>query len=108
MSTRLIAVVAGFAGLSLVAAPQSQPDYRAVLDEYCVTCHSDQLKTAGLSLEKLDLARVPENAEIWEKVIRKVRVGMMPPPDAPHPDDATRRALVSWLATTLEDRKSVV
>jgi len=89
-------------GLLLRAAPQSQPDYRAVLDEFCVTCHSEQLKTAGLSLEKLDLTRVPENAEIWEKVIRKVRVGMMPPPGAPHPNDATRRALVSWLATTLD------
>ena len=89
-------------GLLLRAAPQSQPDYRAVLDEFCVTCHSEQLKTAGLSLEKLDLTRVPENAEIWEKVIRKVRVGMMPPPGAPHPNDATRRALVSWLAITLD------
>jgi len=89
-------------GLLLRAAPQSQPDYRAVLDEFCVTCHSEQLKTAGLSLEKPDLTRVPENAEIWEKVIRKVRVGMMPPPGAPHPNDATRRALVSWLATTLD------
>jgi mono/diheme cytochrome c family protein len=110
---RVPIIVAAFClgSVALCAAPQKQRDsgpaapaarQRAVLDEYCVTCHSDQLKTAGLSLEKLDLARVGDNAEIWEKVIRKVRVGMMPPPDAPHPDDATRRALVSWLETTLD------
>src|SRR5579883_15516 len=95
-------IATGLIGLSLLAAAQSQPDYRAILDNYCVTCHSDQLRTAGLSREKLDLARVPENAEIWEKVIRKVRVGMMPPADAPHPDDSTRRGLVSWLANQLD------
>jgi hypothetical protein len=86
------------AGLTLSA----QSDYRAVLDKYCVTCHNDKTKTAGLALDKMDLARVPENAEVWEKVIRKVRVGMMPPQDVPHPDDATRRALVAWLQTTLD------
>jgi mono/diheme cytochrome c family protein len=112
MRKSIIVAVFCLGSVALCAAPQKQPDnsfkvapqalYRAVLDEYCVTCHSDQLKTAGLSLEKLDLARVSENAEIWEKVIRKVRVGMMPPPDAPHPDDGTRRALVSWLETTLD------
>src|SRR5258708_2395937 len=78
--------------LPLLAA--AEPNYRTVIDQYCVTCHDE--------FDKLDLARVPENAEVWEKIIRKVRVGMMPPQDAPHPDAATRQALVSWLETTLD------
>ena len=74
----------------------------AVLKQYCFTCHNDQLKTGGLSLERLNLAQVPANADIWEKAIRKVRVGMMPPLNAAHPDDPTRRALVGWLQTALD------
>jgi mono/diheme cytochrome c family protein len=58
----------------------------AILNTYCVTCHNDQAKTGGLSLEKADLSRVAGNAETWEKVIRKLRVGMMPPPGMPRPD----------------------
>ena len=102
MRLTLIAVAVSLASLGVHAAPQGQPDYRAVLDKYCVTCHNEKAKTAGLALDKMDLARVPENAEIWEKVIRKVRVGMMPPQDVPHPDDATRHALVAWLQSTLD------
>ena len=53
---------------------------RALLDEYCVTCHNDRLKTANFSLEKLDLAAAGDHPEVWEKVIRKLRAGVMPPP----------------------------
>jgi mono/diheme cytochrome c family protein len=102
MRLTLIAIAVCLASLGVRAAPQGQPDYRAVLDKYCVTCHNEKAKTAGLALGKMDLARVPENAEIWEKVIRKVRVGMMPPQDVPHPDDATCHALVAWLQSTLD------
>jgi hypothetical protein len=106
MRSTFIAIAVCVGSLNLRAAPQGQPDYRAVLDKYCVTCHNERAKTAGLALDKMDLARIPENAEIWEKVIRKVRVGMMPPQDVPHPDEATRHALVSWLQTAL-DRAAV-
>src|SRR5437016_2222898 len=58
-------------------APASES--RAILDRYCVTCHNEKLKTAGLSLDTLDLARVGEHAEVWEKVDRKLRAEMMPP-----------------------------
>ena len=60
--------------------PASADSARAVVDQYCVTCHNQRTRTAGLMLDKADLADVPANAEIWEKVIRKVRAGMMPPP----------------------------
>ena len=66
--------------------------YRAVLNQYCVTCHNEKLKTAGLMLDKLDYAHPGPNAEIWEKVVRKVRAGMMPPGGAPRPDFGQRSA----------------
>src|SRR5262245_28202950 len=65
--------------------PQSPPTPRALLDRYCVTCHNDRLKTANLSLQGLDLTNVPDRADVWEKVIRKMRAGVMPPPDLPRP-----------------------
>jgi hypothetical protein len=64
-----------------------------------VTCHSDKLKTGGLSLQSADLAKVPENAEIWEKVIQKLRVEAMPPLGMPRPDKAT----LSGFAASLEN-----
>ena len=85
---------------------QNAPDYRAVLNKYCVTCHNEKTKAGGMSLvdaaADIDLNNIPANADIWEKVIRKVRVGMMPPQGLPRPDQATRDSLVSWLQTTLD------
>jgi len=74
----------------------------ALLDKYCVTCHSARLKSGGLVLEAADLTRVADNADVWEKVARKVRAGLMPPPGArrPHGDDL--RQMVSWLEGTLD------
>jgi cytochrome c551/c552 len=81
---------------------QSPAEQRAVLDKYCVTCHNQRTKTAGLMLDKVDLSHVEDSAEILEKVVRKVRVGMMPPKDAPRPDDAARRNLVAFLTSELD------
>jgi mono/diheme cytochrome c family protein len=78
------------------------PDYSATLKQYCVTCHNDKLKTADLSLEKMDMTNIPAGAEVWEKVITKVRVGMMPPQGLPQPDAATRSGLVSYLEASLD------
>ena len=59
---------------------------RALLTEYCVTCHNDRAKTGGLTLENLDIDHPEANAETWEKVIRKLRAGLMPPTGMPRPD----------------------
>src|SRR5262245_53352238 len=75
------------------AATAAAGTQRALVDQYCVTCHSDRAKTAGLSLENLDMTHAAENAETWEKVIRKVRAGMMPPPGLKRPDRQTMDAL---------------
>ncbi|HEX5106840.1 MAG TPA: DUF1592 domain-containing protein [Vicinamibacterales bacterium] len=80
--------------------PTAEP--RAVITKYCVTCHSDRAKTGGLSLESADLTDVPGHIDVWEKVIRKVRSGMMPPPGLPAPSPDARAALAGWLETTLD------
>src|SRR6266480_2314850 len=54
-------------------------DAQPFVNQYCVTCHNQRLKTAGLTLDTLDIAHVDQNAEIWEKVVRKIKTGMMPP-----------------------------
>src|SRR5262245_39436993 len=75
---------------------------RAILDKYCVTCHNQQRKTAGRMLDSLDVAKVPESAETWEKVIAKLHAREMPPKGMPQPDQATRSGLISWLETTID------
>ena len=79
------------------APPSTTP--RAVVDKYCITCHSQKTRTAGLDLETMDLATPGSNGEAFEKVILKLRAGSMPPPGQPRPDAGTYRAM----ATTLED-----
>ena len=75
---------------------------RAVLDRYCVTCHNDRLATGGLSLETLDVANVDEHAAVWEKVVKKLRAGAMPPQPRLRPDRATYDRLVAYLETALD------
>jgi hypothetical protein len=76
--------------------------HAAVLTTYCVSCHSDRLRTGELSLEHVDLSNVPGSAQMWEKVIRKVRSGMMPPAGVPRPDGPTLEAFVSYLETSID------
>jgi mono/diheme cytochrome c family protein len=73
---------------------------QAVLTQYCITCHSDKAKTGQLTLESLDVAKVGTSPETWEKVVRKVRSGMMPPSGAKRPE----RAVLDAFATELETR----
>jgi mono/diheme cytochrome c family protein len=80
-------------------APATQ---QAVIGKYCVTCHSAKLRTGGLSLQDADLNNVPAAAETWEKVIRKLRTGSMPPQGLPRPDSATVNGLASFLETSLD------
>ena len=74
----------------------------ATIQKYCVTCHNDTLKTAGLTLVSLDVEKPAAHAEIWEKVIRKLRTRAMPPPNAPHPDTQTYDALTRYLETAID------
>ena len=76
--------------------------HRALLDQYCVTCHNQQLKTAGLMLDKADLTDIPAGSATWEKVALKLKTGMMPPVGRPRPDPAAIDAMVSLLETELD------
>jgi cytochrome c551/c552 len=88
--------------LTLVFIAGSARAQTALIDQYCVTCHSEKLKTGGLSLQGANLADVPKGAETWEKVIRKLRVGAMPPQGMPRPDKATLDGFISFLETALD------
>jgi mono/diheme cytochrome c family protein len=84
------------------------PEYASLVSTYCVTCHNDRLKTAGLTLQTLGLANVPEHAPVWENVARKLRSGEMPPATVrARPDARLAGALATYLETTL-DRAAVV
>src|SRR5262245_24842409 len=81
-------------GLSLVlvqmrSTAQEPAGPRAVFDKYCITCHSEKTKTAGVDLQTLDTAKLTSNSELVEKVIAKLRAGSMPPPGSPRPDVET-------------------
>ena len=83
-------------------SPAEPSPLRPVLNRYCVGCHNDRLRTAGLSLQALDAVHVAESAEVWEKVIRKVRSGAMPPPGRPRPDPPVVENVLAWLETELD------
>jgi mono/diheme cytochrome c family protein len=92
-----------FAGVradAQVAAPA--PASAGLVKQYCVTCHNQRLKTGGLALDGLDTTDVPAQAEVWEKVVRKVRGNMMPPAGSPRPDAPTLTAFVRGLEETLD------
>ena len=84
------------------AAPASAESTRAALDRFCVRCHNDRLRTAGLALDAHDLAHVGADAETWERVIVKLRARTMPPAGSPRPAEATYRAVASWLETEID------
>ncbi len=77
---------------------------RALLDRYCVGCHNEKTRSAGLAIDKLDLAHPGNNAETWEKVVRKIRAGMMPPAGMPRPDRAALDAFATQLELVLDQR----
>ena len=84
------------------SAPLSLAAQRALIDQYCVTCHNQKLKTGGLALDRLDLGRIGETPEIGEKVVRKLRAGMMPPQGMPRPNAAAYESLTVALENELD------
>jgi cytochrome c5 len=87
---------------SATSAVPPASNHRRTIDRYCVTCHNQRLVTAGLKLDEADVANPGGGAEIWEKVVRKLRTGMMPPPNMPQPSTEDRQALLGWLETSLD------
>jgi hypothetical protein len=87
---------------TMSAQSSSEADFAPFLKQHCVTCHSDKLKTADLSLQNREPNHPASAPDIWEKVIRKLRVGMMPPQGAPQPNPAARARLVSSLEAAFD------
>src|SRR4051812_34206403 len=79
------------------ASQSSSSQYRALLDQYCVTCHNQRSKTANVMFDTMDLANMSKDGKIWERAVRKLRGGMMPPPGARQPDRASVEKFASWL-----------
>src|SRR5437773_502809 len=75
---------------------------RPLIDRYCVSCHSERRRTAGLSLEGLDPDQVGPQADVWEKVVHKLQHREMPPAGLPRPDDAAYAAAITRLETALD------
>ena len=75
---------------------------QTVVNQYCLTCHNERLRTAGLSLETVDASRPASDPEVWERVITKLQSGLMPPSGRPRPDHETYRAVYQWLETELD------
>jgi mono/diheme cytochrome c family protein len=84
------------------ANPSTPSSHRQLLDRYCVSCHNDKAKTGGLSLQQVDPSSPAAHPDIWEKVVRKVNTGTMPPPTMPQPSRDARVALQTWLEAELD------
>ncbi len=81
----------------------SSTPQRALLDRYCVSCHNQRAKVAGVTFDTMDLGLLSVDAEVWEKAVRKLRAGMMPPPGSRRPDEASVESFVSWLERSLDE-----
>jgi hypothetical protein len=92
------------------AAPQGQPGAsatgnssdQALVNRYCLGCHNDRALRGGLSLEGASVDGVGSHAELWEKAVRKLRAGAMPPAGSARPDDAAYKGLLTRLETELD------
>ena len=119
----IVVDLAGSVSLASHAQPRStsssreRPDYQgaaaatgsdsrqALLKRYCITCHNERLKTGNLALDALDLSNVGAHAPVWEKVVRKLRAGVMPPAGRPRPDEATTtRSSRGWKGSSIRRR----
>ncbi len=100
-AARLTVVVTLTAACVLGQTPTASSS-KAVLDKYCIGCHSEKLKTGGVVLQNVDLTQIGAHAEVLEKVARKLRTGEMPPPGLPRPDKATINGLVGWIEESID------
>ena len=118
---RLVVVMVGAVGAALCLAVAADPiqaansrqvsaggpavspsSQRALIDKYCVTCHNQKLRRAELALDTIDVQNIGAGAEVWEKVLRKIRSGEMPPAANPRPDTVAIESFAAWLEAGLD------
>jgi cytochrome c551/c552 len=87
---------------AVAPAATAGEDPRPVLNKYCAGCHNSKMKIGGLALDAVDTAHAGENTDVWEKVVRKIRTGAMPPVGRPRPEKAAADGVVSYLETSLD------
>ncbi len=99
----VIGLLAGSTAWAAPAPPTAPPvPQRALVDQYCLGCHSAKAHVGGFVLEGLDPGKAGEASETWEKVVRKLRAGMMPPPGRPRADEAAVMAFASAVEGRLD------
>jgi len=105
----LVAASAGVSGRP--ASPRQDPPAadqqatavpQAMISKYCLGCHNQRARVAGITLDTLDLTRPDVSTDLWERVIRKLRAETMPPGGSPRPDGATYRAVATWLENAVD------
>ena len=98
--------ISALSGITSLAAQESAAPApsanRVLINKYCATCHNERLHTAELLLDKADVDDLTKTPQIWEKAIKKLRAGQMPPSGAPRPDKATLTAFTTYLETNLD------
>ena len=92
--------------LQLSTAGATHAPHRAMLDTYCVTCHNQRLKTGGLSLDTVDIVDIEASIDLWERVLRELRTGTMPPSGRPRPDPASVASFLAYLEGSLDAGQS--
>ncbi len=97
-----IASVQSQSAASDASKPRPASSDTAVIDRYCATCHNQRTRAGKLALDTLDVSAAARDAETWEKVVRKVRTGMMPPAGSPRPDRATLDGFAASIETTID------
>src|SRR6202451_1607589 len=94
--------LACFAITAVAANASTDHPARELVNKYCVSCHNEKLKTAGLAFDRIDADSPYNSQETWEKVIVKLRSRAMPPPKLPRPDNATYDKVAAWLESEID------
>src|SRR5829696_2160066 len=78
-------------------SPQALAEKQTIFDEYCMECHSKTARSGNLAIADLKLSNVGDNRKEWEKIVKKLRAGMMPPAGQDRPDSVTYKGLITFL-----------
>ena len=101
-----VLLAAGLCCLTVLGWAQSpipeEDQHWGMLKQYCVKCHNAEDWAGGVAFDTMTLEEIPEQADIWEHAVRKLRGRLMPPPGKPQPDAATIHSFVSWMENTLD------
>jgi mono/diheme cytochrome c family protein len=100
-ASAVLLLIAAPALLQTRAAVQTNPQ-QALLNTYCISCHNTRAKAGGVALDGVNLQAAADNADIWEKALRKLRGRLMPPPGSPQPSQKEVDSFVAWMENTLD------